>query len=171
MIRSWHRKPQPKRAAESGPLYGATNTASGLNYEAVLLNGEAYERARGHDVAAALRIIAAHPLSDADMATTMAEAGDAFVGAYERDSALDDWAGAAADRRDMIAAAPQRPSAAPVLVPVFLQPRLAYALARGGQQQEAERIAATLPSSCCRCALARGWVGGQHGARLAAGRS
>jgi tetratricopeptide (TPR) repeat protein len=118
----------------------------------------AYEEARNHDIAASVRATESHPISDAQAVANLASWGDASVAAYERFAALDDWLHAVEDMRVVIASASQWQAVAPIAVPLLLKPRLAYALARGGQQSEAESIAATLPKDCYRCVRARGWV-------------
>jgi tetratricopeptide (TPR) repeat protein len=105
-----------------------------------------------------IRITSEHQISDADVLTDWAYEDDAVVATYERFVAQENWDAAAEDMRETIAAASRWPKFAPLAVPLLLQPRLVYALARGGHQQEAVQNAATLPQRCYRCARARGWV-------------
>ena len=119
----------------------------------------AVELARGHDVAGSLREAGdAAGLDEAGAAQLFGAWGDALTPHFERAVALDRWDVAAEDMRRTIAAAPQDRGGQLYLVPRFLQPRLAYALARGGRQAEAEAAASALPDDCYRCLRARGWV-------------
>jgi tetratricopeptide (TPR) repeat protein len=143
---------------EPGQLYGDAPDPDKLTNQDFVLNAEANDLALAHDVTGSLKIVGNHPMSDTDALSDIGYWDDAVVAGYERAIALDDWGGAAADMRDTIAAAPRWPAFAPIVIPLLLEPRLAYALARGGQQAEAETIAARLPKNCYRCMRARGWV-------------
>lgn len=128
------------------------------NWKQIAPLGQSYELARQHDAAGSLAIMAHHPVSDAQALEYLSQMTEDFVAGYERALAVDDWTAAAADMHEAISAAPHWPEFAPIAVPLLLQPRLAYALARAGRQAEAESAAATLSKTCYRCARARGWV-------------
>jgi tetratricopeptide (TPR) repeat protein len=151
VARGWHLQ-------EAGRLYGDAPNPDQLTDADFAHNAEAFDLALAHDVSGSLRVVGDHPMADADALTDIAYQDDAAVTVYERAVALDDWGGAAADIRETIAAAPRWKAFAPLVIPLLLEPRLAYALARGGQQAEAETIAAALPKNCYRCMRARGWV-------------
>lgn len=125
-------------------------------FRPALTDGYAYELARNHQVAASRRV--GGPGGDATGAMYLFSWGETFMPAYEQAVALDDWAAAAADMDAVIQGAPKQPAIQNTLVNRFLAPRLAYALARGGQQARAEQLAAALPRDCYRCLIARGWV-------------
>ncbi|HEY4973890.1 MAG TPA: hypothetical protein VII41_09795, partial [Steroidobacteraceae bacterium] len=150
MLGDFQKAGQDYRALASGPTFE--------NWKALAPLGQSYELARQHDVSGSIAAMADHPIADAQALEFLSQMTEDFVASYERDAALEDWTAAATDMQDAINAAPRWPAFARIAVPLLLQPRLAYALARAGRQADAENIAAALPKNCSRCVRARGWI-------------
>ncbi len=177
--------------SDTGVLFGLFNTAvveeMGGNFTAALailsnpkvdirysgytplLPGlKAVELARLHDVSGAAAIAAVLP--DTDLIKYLIFWNLAYLPAYERDAALEDWPAALADLDAVTAATTAQGYLGEFGRQRFVQPLRAMALAHLGRIAEARQAAGGTPTDCYICVRARGQVEAMAGDASAADR-